>query len=132
LTSQEFSSATFTLGAVCVVVDVALLAPAEAVTLETPSLLWYAVTLITDLAEALVVTRAVEPASAAVACLVHNRPRTPLPSVDWSNVQPTGLDTVAVVLLMVIARIKVSPALTAAGMTTGWELRLPAVEADPT
>ena len=119
MTSQEFSSATFTLGAVCVVLAVALVAPAEALTLETPSLLWYAATLITDLAEALVVTRAVEPASAAVACLVHSRPRTPLPSVDWSSVHPAGLVTVAVVLLVVSDRIRVSPALTAAGTTTG-------------
>ena len=55
-----------------------------------------------------------------------------MPSVDWSSVQPAGVVTVPVMLLVANAMTKVSPALTAAGTTTVWAARLPAVEADPT
>lgn len=91
--------------------------------------------LITDFTAALVVTVTFGGVLASVdeACLVHTRPRTPLPSGDWRRVQPaTVLFTVLTVSLVVRKSTRVSPASTAPGTLTLWLVPLRAALAEAT
>ena len=71
-------------------------------------------------------------ASAAVACLVHARPRVAVPSLLCSRVQPAGLPRVPLSELVVMNSTIVSPAWTVAGSRTTWLVRLPALLAAAT
>ena len=81
---------------------------------------------------ALAATVTLAPASPAVACFVHARPRVAVPSWPCSRVQPAGLPSVPVRELTVMNSTRVSPACIPLGRVTVWFSRLPTLLVAPT